>query len=126
MTTYGQIVDINTTVAIRPATREEWLESMAAHGGTGAIRVDDYPSTVYVSGGPDADDAQIETLRTEAGVAGDDEQVALCDIALGSTPTLAGRQALAVNWPGLDAEDPGERDIRIARAECERVIAEAV
>lgn len=73
----------------------------------------------------DITDAQIETLRTEAGEAGDDLQVALCDIALGGAPTRRGQRALLADYPALASDEtPEPSSVEWARAECERVIAE--
>lgn len=56
-------------------------------------------------------DDQIKQLRIEAGEAGDERQVAICDIALGR--------------PRADAGEWSQRPIEDARDECARVIANA-
>lgn len=72
-------------------------------------------------------DDQIETLRDEAGAAGDLVQVAICDVALAGGlaeiaeiphETRAALEALGIIPEHIDA------DVR-ARAECARVIADA-
>lgn len=63
MDSYGTLYREDDT-ELRPATRDEWAESMTA-GETGLISVDG--DTVYVSGGPDAaiitDDRSDYTIR---------------------------------------------------------------
>ena len=72
-------------------------------------------------------DEQIESLRAEAEAAGDDLQVAICDIALA---TELGQIADIDETLRADLEERGiipehvNADV-VARAECARVIAEA-
>ncbi len=54
---WGTLTNLKTNEAIRPATREEWAQSLVAYNldedAGGAIKVDQYPDTVYVDGGPE-------------------------------------------------------------------------
>lgn len=66
------LTDYNTAAAIRPATIDEWAESILASerdGGAGVIRVDGV--SVYVAGEPADLVARIEALAAEAAAAGD-------------------------------------------------------
>lgn len=87
------LIDYNTREVIRPATLDEWAESILAaerDGGAGAIRIergmDD--RTVYVEGGPADLVQRIETLATEAAAAGDLDGHALYTSPDGARPAI--------------------------------------
>jgi hypothetical protein len=88
---WGTLTDYATGAAVRPATAQEWrrtadkLASRQSDSYTGAW--DEDGQAVWVDGGPDAEVSRedMRQLRDEAGSAGDSEQVALCNAALGET-----------------------------------------
>lgn len=68
----------------------------------------------------------IKTLRVSAGEAGDMEQARICDIAIGDIDPADFAELLAETVYGdADRERIAAMDAVAARAECERVIAEA-
>jgi hypothetical protein len=69
----------------------------------------------------DITDAQIEALKQEAGVAGDQAQVAICDRALDCVRDVPSDSA----WDDYRAGLAGCPDVESARRECARVIADA-
>jgi|GEM_PF-4447643 len=99
------IIDINTTKIIRPATYAEAAESLRA-GIEGNFNIPDHGETVYVDVEVLEFEGTIKKLRDEAASAGDSDMVEICDTALVSDLDKGDvREAMAVVFEVLAAAE---------------------